>query len=124
MKKGSLSIFLSVGALIFYIGIVLFVFFAVLHIENLSNFWSALIFELVGFAFLAYFIIVNFSSKPIKTGYFVPLVLITVIYTVILDVVNFALITIVPDVFFILIHLVLLFIYCVVSIPMFIMGKR
>lgn len=124
MKKGMLSIFLSVFALIFYIGIVMYAFFAIIHIHTLANFGSAIIFEAIGFVFLVYFIIVNFSSKPVKTGYFVPLVIITVIYTVLLDIINFAFVAIMPHPFFILLHLVLLFIYCVLSMPMYIMGKR
>ena len=124
MRRGLLSISLSISALIFYIGIVLYSFFAVLHIQALANFGSAVLFELIGFAFLAYFIIVNLSTKPIKTGYFVPLVIVTVIYTVFLDVINFACVMIMPPIFFVLLHLTLLFLYCVISIPMYIMGKR
>ena len=124
MRRGLLCISLSISALIFYIGIVLYSFFAVLHIQALANFGSAVLFELIGFAFLAYFIIVNLSTKPIKTGYFVPLVIVTVIYTVFLDVINFACVMIMPPIFFVLLHLTLLFLYCVISIPMYIMGKR
>ena len=124
MRRGLLSIFLSISALVFYIGIVLYSFFAILHIQTLANFGSAIFFELIGFALLAYFIIVNLSAKPIKTGYFVPLVMVTVIYTVLLDVINFVFIMIMPHIFFVLLHLTLLFLYCVISIPMYIMGKR
>lgn len=124
MRRGLLSIFLSVSALVFYIGIVLYSFFAILHIQTLANFGSAIFFELIGFALLAYFIIVNLSARPIKTGYFVPLVMVTVIYTVLLDVINFAFVMIMPHIFFVLLHLTLLFLYCVISIPMYIMGKR
>lgn len=124
MRKRFLSIFLSISALIFYIGIILYSFFAILHIQTLANFGSAVFFELIGFALLAYFIIVNLSARPIKIGYFVPLVMVTFIYTVLLDVINFAFVMIVPHIFFILLHLTLLFIYCVISIPMYVMGKR
>ncbi len=124
MRRGLLSICLSISALIFYIGIILYSFFAILHIQTLANFGSAVLFELIGFALLAYFIIVNLSSNPIKTGYFVPLVIVTVIYTVLLDVINFACVMIMPNIFFVLLHLTLLFLYCVISIPMYIMGKR
>lgn len=124
MRRGLLSIFLSISALVFYIGIVLYSFFAILHIQTLANFGSAIFFELIGFALLAYFIIVNLSARPIKTGYFVPLVMVTVIYTVLLDVINFVFIMIMPHIFFVLLHLTLLFLYCVISIPMYIMGKR
>ena len=119
MKK-VLSCFLWV----FYVAIILYVFFAVLNINTLENFASALIFWIIGFLALAYFIFCNMFSNPIKVGYFVPLVMTTAVYTVILDVVNIACITTVGNVFFTLIHLVLLFVYCLVSIPMYLMGRR
>jgi hypothetical protein len=119
MKK-ILSSFLWV----FYVAIILYVFFAVLNINTLQNFASALTFEIIGFVALAYFIFCNMFSKPIKVGYFVPLVITTVIYTIALDIVNFVCITSVSSVIFTLIHLVLLFVYCLVSIPMYLMGRR
>lgn len=81
-------------------------------------------FEIIGFLALAYFIFCNMFSNPIKVGYFVPLVMTTVIYTIVLDVINIACITSVSSVFFTLIHLVILFVYCLVSIPMYLMGRR
>lgn len=124
MKKGLLSFLLSACGLIFYIGIILYAFFAIIKIQTLANFISAIVFEVIGFAVLIYFLMVNLSSRSIKTGYFVPLVMVTVIYTLLLDVFNFTFVLTMPHFFFILLHLTLLFIYCVVSIPMYIMGKR
>lgn len=82
------------------------------------------VFGIIGFLALAYFIFCNMFSNPIKVGYFVPLVMTTVIYTIVLDVINIACITSVSSVFFTLIHLVILFVYCLVSIPMYLMGRR
>lgn len=81
-------------------------------------------FGIIGFLALAYFIFCNMFSNPVKVGYFVPLVMTTVIYTIVLDVINIACITSVSSVFFTLIHLVILFVYCLVSIPMYLMGRR
>ncbi|SES66264.1 hypothetical protein SAMN02910413_0348 [Pseudobutyrivibrio sp. C4] len=119
MKK-VLSCFLWV----FYVAIILYVLFAVLNIDTLENFVSALVFESIGFISLAYFIFCNMFSKPIKVGYFVPLLMATIIYTIVLDVVNIACVATVGSVFFTLINLVLLFVYCLVSIPMYLMGRR
>lgn len=124
MKKRRLSLFLSVGMLAFYLGIVLYAFFAILHIQALDNFVGAILFELIGFGFLVYFAVVNLLANPIKTGFFVPLVMATVVYTVLLNIINFAFATVMPGAFFLLTHLILLFLYCAVSIPMYIMGKR
>lgn len=124
MKKGITNIIFSACLLVFYIGIIMYVFFAVIDITTSDNFGCAMIFEIIGFLLLAYFILGNLFSKPIKTGFFVPLILATVLYTIILDVINIALSMIMPQVFFILLNFVLLFIYCLVSIPMYIMGRR
>jgi hypothetical protein len=109
---------------VFYVAIILYVFYAVLNINTLENCVSALVFEIIGFIALAYFILCNMFSKPIKVGYFVPLLMVTVIYTIVLDIVNIVCITSVSSAFFTLLHLVILFIYCLVSIPMYLMGRR
>lgn len=115
---------LSCFLLIFYITIIFYVFFAVLNINTLENFVPALIFEIIGFLVLAYFVLGNMFSNSIKVGFLIPLLMITVVYTIVLDVINIACITSVGSVFFTLIHLVVLFVYCLVSIPMYLMGKR
>ena len=123
MKKGITSI-LSGCLLAFYIGIIMYVFFAVLHRDTLANFTCAMAFELIGFLLLAGFIMGNILFQRIKTGFFVPLIVITVIYTILLHVVNIAFIAAVPTVFFVLINFCLLFIYCLLSMPMYIMGRK
>lgn len=123
MRKG-LTCVLSGFLLAFYIGIIMYVFFEILHIETLANFESAMAFEIIGFLLLTYFVMDNLISKRIKVGLFVPLVMVTVIYTVILDVINIVCIITMPHVFFVLLNFVLLFIYCLISMPMYIMGKR
>lgn len=123
MKKvltGILSVFL----LMFYIGIIMYIFFAVLHIDTLANFEFALVFEIIGFLLLGGLILTNIFSKNINVGAFAPLVMVTVIYTIILDMINIVCIMVIPYVFLILFNVMLLFIYCLVSIPIYILGKR
>ena len=102
----------------------MYVFFAILHIETLENFESAMAFEIIGFLLLIYFVMGNLLLKRIKVGFFVPLIMVTVIYTVILDVINIVFIITMPHIFFVLSNIVLLFIYFLISIPMYIMGRR
>ena len=66
----------------------------------------------------------NIIYKPIKIGFFVPLMVVTVIYTIVLDVVNLALMVTMPHVLFLLTNFCLLFIYCLISTPMYIMGRK
>lgn len=108
----------------FYVAVISYVFFAVLHINTLENFAAALIFEIIGFVFLALVLFCNVFSKALKIGYFVPLVVTTVVYTIVLNVVNIVWVSTVSCVLFILIHLVALFVYFIVSVPMYLMGKR
>jgi hypothetical protein len=63
-------------------------------------------------------------SDSMKVGYLVPMILVTVLYTVILDFVNIFLVVTTSSVFFILINLVLLFLYCLIIIPMYLMGRK
>lgn len=119
MKK-ILSIFL----LGFYIVIILYLLLAILNINTLKNFSSALLFEIIGFFILAYFIFCNVFSTTVKIGYFIPLLLSTLIYTIVLNIVNIVFITSVSSVFFTLIHLLILFVYCLISIPIYLMGRR
>ncbi len=122
MKKG-LSLFLTSFMLVFYFGVVVFILFSVVHIDTLANFVYGMIFESLGFLLLVYFILGGFI-RHIKTGFFVPLILVTIVYAIILNVINITLIALLDDVLFVLLNIVLLFIYCLISIPMFIMGKK
>ena len=122
MKKG-LSLFLTSFMLVFYFGVVVFILFSVVHIDTLTNFIYGMIFESLGFLLLVYFILGGFI-RHIKTGFFVPLILVTIAYVIILNVINITLIALLNDVLFVLLNIVLLFIYCLISIPMFIMGKK
>ncbi len=123
MKTGLTGV-LSGFLLAFYLGILMYVFFAVNHIEKMINFSSAMIFEIIGFLLLGYLVFGKLLSKRIKTGFFVPLVAVTVIYTIILDVINLICVRTMSHEFFILLNLVLLFVYCIVSIPIYIIGKN
>ncbi|MBQ0028641.1 MAG: hypothetical protein KBS96_08590 [Lachnospiraceae bacterium] len=124
MSKKGISATLSAFIVCFYAVIIMYVLFAVLHVDTLANFIAALIFEIIGIILLGYFVLCNFALKPIKTGYFVPLIMVTVIYTVILDIINMACVATMAHSLFVLINLIVLFVYCVVSIPMYIMGNR
>jgi hypothetical protein len=108
----------------FYMIIILYVMFGVIHINELDNFIAALLFEAIGFLALGAVILGSMFSTPLKIGYLVPLIMVTVIYTLLLDVVNIVFVGIVGSAGFVLIHLVLLFFYCLISIPMYLMGRR
>lgn len=115
---------LAGGLLALYGGIIIYLFLAVLHGDTLENFASAMAFELISFLALICVIVGNILSERVKIGYFVPLVFVTVIYAVILDVVNAAYIATMSKSGFLLLNLILLFLYCCISLPLFVMNKR
>lgn len=124
MKNKKMTLAFTMLLILFYIAIVLFAFFPVLHIDMLENFLSALLFEIIGFALLTYFILGFISTQSKKIGFLVPLIISTLLYTLVLDFLNLVLVSILPSVVFVLFNLVLLFIYCLTSVPMYIMGNR
>lgn len=116
---------LSAFLYVFYALIVIFAFFGVVKIYLLPNFVAAVIFEAIGLILLLFMVIGNIFSPTIKLGYFAPLVLATVLYTIALHIINIALsVLLVPTPIFILVNLILLFVYCLLSIPMYCMGRR
>lgn len=123
MKK-MMSLVCSVFLYVFYLAIIMYVFFAIVQIHLLANFAIGMAFQLIGFLALAFLLFCNFFNKPLKPGFAVPLIAISVIYTFILDFINIAWIALIECRFFFLIHFVLLFLYGVVSLPMYIMGRR
>lgn len=124
MGKRGLALVFSMLMMIFYVIILAYSFFVVLNIDAIANYEMSIIFEGIGIIALIYFICGNILMKPIKTGYFVPLLIVTILYTVILDFLNLFLITSMPHVRFVLLNMILLFIYCLVSIPMYVMGRK
>ena len=109
MSKKGLTAILSACMVTFYAAIIMYVFWGIFHVQGLRNFETALFFEIISFIFLIYV---------------VPRVMYTIVYVIILDVLNVGFIAIMPHVYLVLLNLVLLFIYCFISIPMYIIGKR
>ncbi len=124
MRNRGLTVTLSAVAFVFYVATILYVSIGVIHVDVLDNYLSSMIYQTIGFIFLAYFIFCNIISKPIKAGYLVPLIMATVIYTVAVNVVNVALVASIPHIFFVLINRGLLLLYALISIPMYVMGRK
>ena len=57
-KRKGLSLFFAFFMLAFYFFIVMFAFFEILKIDLLENFFTAIIFEIIGFAILACLVLV------------------------------------------------------------------
>lgn len=121
MRRGKLALILFLLA--FYMFIMMYVFFAIIHIDALDNFIMAMLFEVAGFCVLMGSLWNAFFSKSMKLGFRVPLLMTTVGYTVLLNLINCIGVTAVKSQYFILLHIALLFLYCLVTIPIYIAGK-
>jgi len=124
MEKKYLAFVLSAVSMCIYIALVMVLIFGVVHVNRVANFGVAMIFQSCGFVMLALFVFLGILRKPVKTGYFVPLLIVTVVYVIILNVLCLALVAIIPRFLFIVFNLILLFLYSVISIPMYVMGQR
>lgn len=123
-NKKTATFALSLFLLVFYMLIILYLFFGVLHINLLENCFAGMLFQCIGFLILCVLVLGQIVAKPVKTGYFAPIVMITVVYTLILDVLNCWAILLMPTALFFFVHLLLLFAYCVVTVPMYLMGRK
>lgn len=124
-NKNTATTAIALGLFVFYCIIIGFVFFSILKIHVLENFICGLIFELLGTIILFFLIIGNiFNKSKINVGTFVPLVLCTIVYTILLNLFNMSLIIFVPTIFFFLLHFVLLFVYLLIVVPIYLVGKR
>lgn len=109
--------------LIGYVATIMYVFFAINHIDTLENYIPAMVFEIVGFVFL-FGVILGMIAKPLKIGYAAPLILLTIVYTVVLDVANIYFITQMEQVYFVIMNAIILLVYCGIFTPLFIMGMK
>lgn len=124
MKKREFALGFCVFMIFFYIAIVMYTLFFSLNIRTLGNFIAALFFEFIGIIIIAYCLLSNILSSNIKIGFFAPLIMITVFYILLLNVLNLGCITMMSFSRFILLNLLILFMYCLISAPMYIMGRK
>jgi len=116
MKKSVVSRCFMFFLISFYIAIILYVGFAFFHIDTLESFTPAIIFVTVGFVFLY----LASSFRVFKKSYleFV-IIIVSVFYSLALDVLNLYFITKLDKKWFILINLILTFIYLGVIVPVY-----
>lgn len=123
----STKIALSLIPVALYIVIIEYVLFAIVKITESDNFIAGFVFETVGIVFLVAVIMAALGLITgvgnIKIGFLVPIISITVLYTALLDLINILGTLTMSGTWFVLLHLLLLFVYLVITIPMLIAGK-
>ena len=121
MKK---LIFLPAILLAFYLAIMCVVMFGIIKIHNHDHFGITLTFEIIGLLLLAAVAVVNMiANPPVKTGFFAPLTLTTLFYTMILHIINVILVQFIPTIWGTLLNLILLFVYLTIAIFMVMAGR-
>ena len=124
MNKKGLTFILIAFLIAFYTVIIFFLMLTIFNIDETDNFGTAIIFEIIGIVLIAFFILGGILSESISTGYLVPLIMVTVIYALVLDVINIVMAGTMSNNFFVLINLIVMFVYCMISIPMYVMGRK
>lgn len=124
MNKKGLTFILTAFLIAFYTVIIFFLMLSIFNIDETDNFGTAIIFEIIGIVLIAFFILGGILSESISTGYLVPLIMVTVIYALVLDVINIVMAGTMSNNFFVLINLIVMFVYCMISIPMYVMGRK
>ncbi len=121
MKK---FIFLPAILLVFYLAIFSIITFGIIRFQTHDHFAIAIVFEFIGFLILTAVAIVNMiANPPVKTGFFAPLTIATLVYTVILHILNLLLVPFLPTIWGVLINLIFLFVYLGIGLMFVVAGR-
>lgn len=124
-KKSSLGMILTLFLLLFFYAIVLFVLFAVLNINEYKAFPAVLLFSIVNFIILL--VVIGGGSeicRAIGVASYISLCAVTVIFSLLQFIYlgfNYRSETITS---YILFHLIILFMYFIIVIPMVLIGNK
>lgn len=124
-ERGKFAALVSAGLLlVFYIAIIMYVLINIVKISSYENFLCGITFQIIGFILLAFIIIYGLLGKTIKTGFMIPIIIGTIVYTILLDILNITGIILLPNALFFLVHMILLFVYLLIVMPLLVMGKQ
>ena len=101
----------------------MYVLCAIRNDDKVGNFGYAMFFQMIGICLLIYIIFTSILKKAHDVGYSIPLIMVTIVYNGLLDIVSFVFFNMTKT-YFVLVNIVLFFVYCLVSVPMYIMGNN
>lgn len=122
MKKEILSVYFSF-LFVCYILISGYVFFAFARINVAGKLWTGIFFEALGI-FFVFVVKIIAGFRNMKTGYLVPIVICTALYTLFMNALNIWGSIYLTITWFVLAHIIWAIVYIAVVIPMYIMGKQ
>lgn len=109
---------------IMYFAIVIYSLFNVVNITSKDSWLWTIVFEIIGAIIFIFYIIRVMDSKVIKFGYKVSLGLRVIAYNVIVVIQNIFQIRYPNIAVFIMLQLITLFVFFIISMPMYIIGKK
>lgn len=107
-----------------YFAIVIYSLFNVVNITSKDSWLWTIVFEIIGAIIFIFYIIRVMDSKVIKFGYKVSLGLSVIAYNVIVVIQNIFQIRYPNIAVFIMLQLITLFVFFIISMPMYIIGKK
>ncbi len=110
--------------LVMYLFIVVYAMFAVVHMEQALNCIAALVFEVIGVAAFGGCLLWGVSNQNLRFAYFVGCLVASLFYNAALNFLNFLGAFTVGNAMFLLMHFILFFVFCAVSFPMYLMGRK
>lgn len=122
-SKAGLKLVLTGLLIVLYMAIAIVSLFVFTDTSN-DNFVVGLIFDIISFVFIFFFVYMNMFTEKMKIGFYIPTVMVTVVYALFLDVFNIFGIMNIGTSKFILSNLIIIFVYLIICIPMFIAGKK
>ncbi|MCD8157984.1 MAG: hypothetical protein LUD77_03540 [Clostridiales bacterium] len=109
---------------IMYAVIIMYAFLGVLHLDLLENFVTAAVFEIISFITLLLCIMSFGRGDYVKFPFFAAKIFSSAIYSILVGILNMVCILYVRNPVFLLIHMILFFLYCLVFIPLSIARRN
>ncbi len=123
-NKRKMAFICAAFLLMFYFVIVSYVYLFMMTWTLMPNYIAGMIYEVIGFLIASYVVLKSVGMPQMKLPYLISILCVTIFYVVICNCINVFGMGTMVTVKFVFLHLVLLFLYCLISIPMYIMGKK
>lgn len=124
MKKGKIIFGGGLFIIILYILILVQAYITIYNSNMLMKFGLSITFELINIIIMLSVLTECVLQKTLKFAYAVSGIMVMLLYTVFQNVVNLVSFMEISNNWLILCNIILLFIYSLVSIPLYIMGRR
>ena len=123
MKRVSNVVAASLG-IILYVALVLFAELQVVHIDDFASYEAAIAFTAMSFLALTFVVLLQAATGMFKIQWYLPIVVMTAVYLVMVDAIIFFAIGRVSKEVFILMHIGTILLYYIIIAPMILAGRK